>query len=273
MDLVRQRNHTTTGLKRTGEQAEPGSSHNPQVLNAVIDIQPSPLDHKRQKLTRREKPHIVASEIRNVNQEESLASHVSEYSQRRAAVSTPSSSSNPLLSLSHSRYGLPETLVENLASLGINSMYPWQSSCLLGRGLLTGEKNLVYTAPTGGGKSLVADILMLKRVIEDPATKAIVVLPYVALVQEKLKWLRKAVEGVQRNFEAASQPSAQLPKRHKVHGHHSVRVAGFFGGSKARATWSDVDLAVCTIEKVRSATSTSSSALERSDTVRRQIHW
>ena len=50
---------------------------------------------------------------------------------------------------------------------------------------LLGEKNLVYTAPTGGGKSLVADVLMLKRVLE--SKKAILVLPYVALVQEKLK--------------------------------------------------------------------------------------
>ncbi|KAI4149896.1 MAG: hypothetical protein L6R39_002399 [Caloplaca ligustica] len=80
--------------------------------------------------------------------------------------------------------------------MGIRSIYPWQSSCLLGRGLLTGEKNLVYTAPTGGGKSLVADILMLKKVLEGLRAKAILVLPYVALVQEKVNWLRKAVEGV-----------------------------------------------------------------------------
>ena len=44
--------------------------------------------------------------------------------------------------------------------------------------------------------SLVADVLMLKRIIEDPTKKAILVLPYVALVQEKLQWLRKVVDGV-----------------------------------------------------------------------------
>jgi DNA polymerase theta len=48
-------------------------------------------------------------------------------------------------------------MVDNLASLGIKQIYPWQKSCLRGPGLLTGEKNLVYCAPTGGGKSLVAD--------------------------------------------------------------------------------------------------------------------
>lgn len=111
-----------------------------------------------------------------------------------ATVSIQNLSQNPLLSLSHPGYGLPQTLVQNFISLGINSIYPWQSSCLLGRGLLEGEKNLVYTAPTGGGKSLVADVLMLKRLVEDSSKKAILVLPYVALVQEKLKWLRKVVE-------------------------------------------------------------------------------
>ena len=67
--------------------------------------------------------------------------------------------------------------MKNFTSLGIHSIYPWQSSCLLGRGVLNGETNLVYSAPTGGGKSLVADIVMLKRVIEDPRKKAILVLP------------------------------------------------------------------------------------------------
>ena len=254
IDLVRQRQDysTTTvlGLKRTREQAEP-ESHNPQVVNNPIKTRLAQPDHKRQKLETHKKPLVVASKIRCINEGQNLASHVSVYSQRRAAASTPSSSLNPLLSLSHSRYDLPETLVKNLASLGINSIYPWQSSCLLGHGLLNGEKNLVYTAPTGGGKSLVADVLMLKRVIENPTKKALVVLPYVALVQEKLKWLRKAVDGVQKKFEASSPSSTQLSRRCKFNDHRSVRVAGFFGGSKARATWSDIDVAVCTIEKVR----------------------
>ena len=254
IDVARQQHYsatTTSCLKRTCEQAESNSLDNLRASNVLANTRPTQLDYKRQKREIHKKPYIVASEICNINQGQNLASHVSEYSQRRVAASTPSSSLNPLLSLSHSRYGLPAALVKNFASLGVNSIYPWQSSCLLGRGLLTGEKNLVYTAPTGGGKSLVADVLMLKRVIENPTAKAIVVLPYVALVQEKLKWLGKAVDGVQKNFEAASLSSTQLPRLRKINEHRLVRVAGFFGGSKARATWSDIDVAVCTIEKVR----------------------
>ncbi|KAJ6446271.1 helicase and polymerase containing protein tebichi [Purpureocillium lavendulum] len=109
----------------------------------------------------------------------------SEYSQRKLIAATPSSSQDPELSLAHRTYGLPTQLVSNFASLGIKQIYPWQKNCLKGPGLLDGEKNLVYCAPTGGGKSLVADLLMLKRILGEPGCKALLVLPYVALVQEK----------------------------------------------------------------------------------------
>ncbi|EXJ86604.1 DNA polymerase theta subunit [Capronia epimyces CBS 606.96] len=163
--------------------------------------------------------------------------------------STPGPSQNPLLTLRHPLYGLPPRLVDNLDSLGVHAIYPWQSSCLLGKGLLTGEQNLVYTAPTGGGKSLVADILLLKRIINNPGKKGILVLPYVALVQEKLKWLRSLADGVSRDVEELSDavpyPTWQRPTS-------LIRVSGFFGGSKSTVNWSDCDVAVCTIEKANS---------------------
>lgn len=173
----------------------------------------------------------------------------SEYSQRRALALTPAPTSNPLLSLSHPSYALLVQLVQNLASLGINSIYPWQSECLLKSGALHGKENLVYTAPTGGGKSLVADIIMLKKMIDTPRKKSLLVLPYVALVQEKLRWLRKAVEGIKK----ASLPST---KEHKPGAwmrrgdEDTIKVVGLFGGGKSMATWADMDIAVCTIEKV-----------------------
>ncbi len=205
---------------------------------------------QRPRVSSSARPRLQASEIRTVSFAGSQACAISVYSQRKDLAATPGPAQNPLLSLSHPRYGLPETLVQNFSSLGINAIYPWQSSCLLGREILTGRKNLVYTAPTGGGKSLVADVLMLKRVIQDPTKKAVLVLPYVALVQEKLKWLRRVVEGVRKDMDPASQEVAQIPKWKKRSDHSSVRVVGFFGGSKARVTWADVDIAVCTIEKV-----------------------
>lgn len=96
---------------------------------------------------------LSASRIINPERTQRL----SEYSQRRIIAATPTSSHDPELSLAHPVYDLPEQLVQNFASLGIKQIYPWQKSCLRGPGLLTGTKNLVYCAPTGGGKSLVAD--------------------------------------------------------------------------------------------------------------------
>lgn len=190
---------------------------------------------------------LKASEIRDV------ADHQpSEYSQRRALALTPNPVSNPILNLAHPDYGLPKQFVANLASLGVKSIYPWQSDCLLKSGALQGEQNLVYTAPTGGGKSLVADILMLKKVIENPGKKALLVLPYVALVQEKLRWLRSVVTGL---IKAVSEDlnATKFPSIWRKRGdEESIRVVGFFGGSKSNVSWAELDIAVCTIEKVRS---------------------
>ena len=175
---------------------------------------------------------------------------LSEYSQRRVLALTPAPSSNPLLDLSHPAYDLPQVLVNNLASLGVKSIYPWQSECLLGSGALGGERNLVYTAPTGGGKSLVADILMLKKVIKGPRRKAILVLPYVALVQEKLRWLRKVVQGITKNPIASDHKEQRASKWHKHGDENSIRVVGLFGGSRSMESWTEIDIAVCTIQKV-----------------------
>lgn len=196
-----------------------------------------------------EPPRLTASVIEYADGNAGSA-EPSEYSQRRAFPSTPTSTVDPLLSLSHRAYGLPDKLVTNFASLGIKSIYPWQKHCLLGPKLLQGEKNLVYSAPTGGGKSLVADILMLRRVLESREAKAILVLPYVALVQEKVRWLRSVVDGISRERDLdQKKPEGQKLWAQRADS-DSVRVVGFFGGSKVKASWADFDLAVCTIEKV-----------------------
>ncbi|KAK3394700.1 P-loop containing nucleoside triphosphate hydrolase protein [Podospora didyma] len=200
----------------------------------------------------RELPRLAASRISYAGTSAAAsADEISEYSQRRLLAATPSSTIDPLLSLSHPVYGLSDQLVANFSALGIKTIYPWQKQCLLGPGLLRGEKNLVYSAPTGGGKSLVADVLMLKRVLADRDAKALLVLPYVALVQEKVRWLRNIVAGISRKEPGERRPDA--PKLWASRADEdTVRVVGFFGGSKIRATWADFDIAVCTIEKANS---------------------
>ncbi|KAM6526663.1 hypothetical protein FSOLCH5_002757 [Fusarium solani] len=195
-------------------------------------------------------PRISPSRI--VNLDERVGP--SEYSQRRSIAATPTASHDPELALNHPTYGLPRHLVDNFASLGIKQIYPWQKSCLKGPGLLTGEKNLVYCAPTGGGKSLVADVLMLKRILEEKGTKALLVLPYVALVQEKVRWLRSVVQGLRLATETVIDDDKRIWRRRADEG--TVRVVGFFGGGKVRATWADFDIGVCTLEKANALVNT-----------------
>ena len=247
---VKQRQNVLTSLHREKRSYDRFHANSPRgaIFRDITATANAQSAAKRPRTRTLPKNRIAASRISKVDEKADLPNPGRESERPLAPV--PGPSQNPLLSLHHLRYGLPKPLVDNLAALGINSIYTWQSSCLLGRGVLDGRKNLVYTAPTGGGKSLVADVLMLKRIVQDPSKKAILVLPYVALVREKLKWLRKIVDGVSKNFDEPGQASFQTPRWSK-HYSSAIRVVGFFGGSRVRATWSDFDIAVCTIEKVR----------------------
>ncbi|KAL4982353.1 hypothetical protein BDW68DRAFT_170963 [Aspergillus falconensis] len=191
------------------------------------------------------KSRLIASEICTVGGSEN---------EQKSPPDPPSQSQGSLQSLNDPRFGLPPALAANFAAVGVTSIYHWQASCLLGEGLLEGKRHLIYTAPTGGGKSLVADVLMLKRIIENPTRKAILVLPYVALVQEKLKWLRRIVQDVEKHIVYAGEPDPSQHRWRKMQG--SIRVSGFFGGSKTTASWADTDIAVCTIEKANSLINT-----------------
>ncbi len=247
VDLAKRHDYSTVnvaGVKRNHQSfSENVSAKHDEHLSAQITHRPAP--------PALQAPRLKASVISSTSTAgRTVAGGPSEDTQRKCAASTPGPSQNPLLSLAHPRYGLPDTLVSNLTSLGVRANYPWQSSCLLGKGVLTGEQNLVYTAPTGGGKSLVADVLLLKKVIEQPNKKAILVLPYIALVQENLKWFRRVVESVSKNVETTEDESTANNSWSRWRSMQTaIRIAGFFGGSRAKATWTDIDIAVCTIEK------------------------
>jgi ATP-dependent helicase YprA (DUF1998 family) len=88
------------------------------------------------------------------------------------------------LELEVARLGLRTSFVTALASKGITHLYPWQAAALREA---PGGVNFVYTAPTSGGKSLVADVLMLWRLqasIRDwrkPRARALVLVPYLSI--------------------------------------------------------------------------------------------
>ncbi|NWY12925.1 HELQ Helicase, partial [Aphelocoma coerulescens] len=85
-------------------------------------------------------------------------------------------------------YGLPSKVKDLFRQLrGIETLYEWQHDCLMLESLQQ-RKNLIYSLPTGGGKTLVAEIIILQELL-CRQKDVLMILPYVAIVQEKV-WIQ-----------------------------------------------------------------------------------
>ena len=127
---------------------------------------------------------------------------------------------------------LPERFWEFLKEdRGISDLYEWQRDCLT---LATTYRdwNLIYSLPTSGGKTLVAEIVMLEALLVRELD-AVLVLPYVSLVQEKVRGLSTLASELGFNLEEYAGSKGALPPRKR----------------KRRCMY------VCTIEKANSLTS------------------
>nr|XP_033798472.1 DNA polymerase theta isoform X2 [Geotrypetes seraphini] len=120
-------------------------------------------------------------------------------------------------------WGLPKPVLEKYHRLGVVQMFEWQAECLMLGQVLEG-KNLVYSAPTSAGKTLVAELLILKRVLETHK-KALFVLPFVSVAKEKMYYLQNLFEDM------------------------GVRVEGYMGNMSPAGGFSSIDVAICTIER------------------------
>ncbi|KAF8772980.1 DNA polymerase theta like protein [Argiope bruennichi] len=122
-----------------------------------------------------------------------------------------------------SQWGLPLSIVEAYKSRNISKMFQWQYECLCMKDVLDG-RNLVFSAPTSAGKTLVAEILMLKNVIET-GKKAIMILPFVSVVREKVHYFQEMFQNA------------------------GIIVDGYMGAHNPAGGFKAVDVAICTIEK------------------------
>ncbi|KAI5278879.1 Helicase Polq-Like [Manis pentadactyla] len=85
-------------------------------------------------------------------------------------------------------YSLPSKVRDLYVQLkGIEKLYEWQHTCLTLNSVQE-RKNLIYSLPTSGGKTLVAEILMLQELL-CRQKDVLLILPYVAIVQEKISGL------------------------------------------------------------------------------------
>ena len=154
--------------------------------------------------------------------------------------------SSTILKLQLQNWGLPSTVVQQYAEKKITTLFPWQVECLLTGQVLSGG-NLIYSAPTSSGKTLVSELLMLKTVTErkKKGTTAmnkiylliltifffftgLYILPFVAVAREKTRFLKSITEDI------------------------GIRVESFAGSSSPPGGLKNCDLAICTIEKANS---------------------
>ncbi|XP_043272294.1 DNA polymerase theta [Venturia canescens] len=124
-------------------------------------------------------------------------------------------------------WGLPLTILRKYESHGITSMFPWQVECLSNAKLIERNRNLVYSAPTSAGKTLVAEILVIKTILERKK-KVIFILPFISVVREKMYYFQNLLT------------------------ESGFRVEGFMGGCAPTGGFAATDMAIATIEKANS---------------------
>ncbi|KAL7035501.1 hypothetical protein ACKWTF_008409 [Chironomus riparius] len=124
-----------------------------------------------------------------------------------------------------SSWNLPLSVVNEYRRKGVEKMFDWQSECLKNPKVLFEGNNLVYSAPTSAGKTLVSEILMIKNIFER-RKKALFILPFVSVVREKIYFLQDLLSS------------------------SGIRVDGYFSGYQPG--FDALNLIICTIEKANS---------------------
>ncbi|XP_012529717.2 DNA polymerase theta [Monomorium pharaonis] len=124
-------------------------------------------------------------------------------------------------------WGLPPNILQKYIARGVERMFEWQMECLSNHLVTQERKNLVYSAPTSAGKTFIAEILLIKTVLER-RKKVIFILPFVSVVREKMYYFQDLLSDI------------------------GIRVEGFMGGNVPPGGFAATHVAIATIEKANS---------------------
>ncbi|XP_041447673.1 LOW QUALITY PROTEIN: DNA polymerase theta [Drosophila obscura] len=152
-------------------------------------------------------------------------------SQQNSSIREAMNSSNVAVDVealkSLAAWNLPHSVLAEYKRKGVVQMFDWQAECLSKPRVVFEHCNLVYSAPTSAGKTLVSEILLLKTVLER-GKKVLLILPFISVVREKTFYLQDLLTPA------------------------GYRVEGFFGGYTPPGGFDSIHVAICTIEKANS---------------------
>ncbi len=134
------------------------------------------------------------------------------------------------------KYDIAPEIATSYSNSGLSSLYPWQKECFFESNVLYGKKNLVYCVPTGSGKTLIAELAIFKWTTPEPGIrkKTLFILPYISLVEEKVKQMKRLVTVYNRSRLS----------------HAGIKVKGISGNVYVSArTLKSSHILICTIEK------------------------
>lgn len=209
-------------------EPEKSDSENKIDSNEIIKLLGKALKIKKETQSNEAKISLEKSEDDKslyLSQDVYLFQSLIQQEEEKPKFAVPQEKKKPRRKLSD--LGLPQTILEKYTQKGVIELFDWQNDILTMNSVVKQCKNLIYTAPTSGGKSLVAEILMALKLRNEIGKKIFYIVPFIALAEQKT-----------RDF-------ANILKDFDAH------VVGYFGGQRVCHSGfmhEKEDLIVCTIE-------------------------